>query len=137
MLAIPMRWSASTVCVGLALFLLSGASGCKEQPQGAGKKATLNCGDQTVTVDPKNGATPEAVYVCEGDSVSWEPTQDVQTFAVEFKKDYPFSGNKKKFDKGDRKSPKTKAQQNLKVYEYKITVNGQDFDPQVVGGGNP
>jgi hypothetical protein len=133
--SIPVWCGAASRC-GLVLILMLGASGCKEQPRVAGKRVTLNCGDQTVTVDPKNGATPEAIYVCEGDIVTWQPTQDVQTFEVEFKKDYPFTGTKKKFDKRDPKSPGTKHQQNLKVYEYKITVNGQSFgDPQVIGGG--
>jgi plastocyanin len=120
--------------LAFALLLILGVSGCAKQPKVTGK--TLSCGDKPVTVDPTNGATPEAVYVCEGDTVTWNPTADVVTFVVEFKSDYPFEGPKKNFDKGDRKSPKTKPQKELKVYEYKLTVNGHSFgDPQVVGGG--
>lgn len=132
---------------GLVLVLLLGAMGCsKEEPQEGGNKPgvtgkgfSFNCGDKTVKVktgDPTQFATPEAVYVCEKDIVTWDPADDVQTFEVEFKKDYPFEGNAKKFHKGDGKSPQTKHQKpGLTVYEYKITVNGQSYDPQVVGGG--
>ena len=129
---------------GIVLVLMLGTSSCKEEegekrPRVTGK-GPLDCGDKTVTVqagsDPTKFATPEAVYVCEGDVVTWEPASDVQTFDVDFKKDYPFEGNKKKFNKGDRKSPKLKPQKKgLTVYPYTITVNGVPYDPQVVGGG--
>ena len=132
---------------GLVLMLMLGASSCnKEEPQEGGKQPNVagkgfsfNCGNKPVKVktgDPTQFATPEAVYVCEGDIVTWDPADDVQTFEVEFKKEYPFEGTPKKFHKGDGKSPKTKHQNpGLTVYEYKITVNGQSYDPQVVGGG--
>lgn len=120
--------------LALVFFLALGASGCPKQPGVVGK--TLTCGDKPVSVDPTAGATPEAVYVCDGDTVTWNPTANVVTFVVEFKNDYPFEGPKKNFDKNDRKSPKTKPQGELKVYEYKLIVNGHSFgDPQVVGGG--
>jgi hypothetical protein len=148
--AIAARWGAA-VRFGVVPLVLLGASGCghKEQPQvvgnppgGSGKGFTFNCGDKTVTVDvpvppTTTPATPEAAYVCEDDVVTWAPAANVQTFEVEFKKDYPFVGNKKKFHKGDPPSPKTKKQKpGLTVYEYKLTVNGQPYDPQIVGGGN-
>lgn len=139
------RYCAASWC-GLVLVVVLGASSCNKEPEEGGKKPKLafafQCGDKTVTVDvpvpPKTSpATPEAVYVCEGDDITWAPTANVQTFEVDFKKDYPFSGSKKKFDKGNPKSPKTKHQDpGLTVYEYKLTVNGQPYDPQVVGGGN-
>lgn len=143
---IAARWGAAAR-VGAVLLVILGASGCgnkeeeEERKPKVVAKGPLDCGDKTVTVDvpvPPNGpATPEAVYVCEGDIVTWDPTANVQTFEVEFKKDYPFAGTPKKFHKGDGKSPKTKHQKKgLTVYEYKLTVNGQVYDPQVVGGGN-
>jgi plastocyanin len=125
----------------LLLPLIFAASGCNEQR--VAKKTMLSCGSQpvnvgvNVVVDPNYGATPEAVYVCEGDTVTWNPAANVDTFVVEFKKDYPFEGNKKNFHKGDSQSPKTKPQKELKVYPYTIVVNGHTFDPQVIGGGNP
>jgi hypothetical protein len=126
-------WCGAASRLALVLLLIFGASGCAKQPK-VGKLPA--CGNKTVNVDPSYGADPEAVYVCEGDTVMWNPTANVGTFLVEFKNDFPFEGLKKKFDKGDPKSQKAKPQPNLKVYEYKITVNGQSFgDPQVVGGG--
>jgi hypothetical protein len=139
------HYCAASWC-GLVLVVVLGASSCNKEPEEGGKKPKVafgfQCGDKTVTVDvpvppATTPATPEAVYVCEDDVVTWAPTANVQTFEVEFKKEYPFSGNKKKFDKRDPKSPKTKHQNpGLTVYEYKLTVNGQVYDPQVVGGGN-
>lgn len=129
---IPGRCGAVTR-LAFVLLLIFGVSGCPKQPT-VGKLPA--CGDKPVSVDPSYGADPEAVYVCQGDTVTWNPTANVVTFVVEFKNDYPFEGPKKKFEKGDPKSPKTKPQPILKVYEYKITVNGKSFgDPQVVGGG--
>jgi plastocyanin len=135
--AIVARWGA-TVPFGVVLLVLLGASGCGNKEE---KGFTAHCGNKSVKVDigvpPHKPATPEAVYVCEGDIVTWDPAGAVETFEVEFKKEYPFTGNTKKFHKGDPKSPKTKHQEpGLTVYEYKITVNGVPYDPQVVGGGN-
>jgi hypothetical protein len=131
--SIPM-WCGAACRLALVLLLMLGASGCAKQPKVTGKMPS--CGDKTVNVDPSYGADPEAVFVCEGDTVTWNPAANVSTFLVEFKNDYPFEGLKKNFDKGDRNSPKTKPQKQLKVYEYKLTVNGHSFgDPQVVGGG--
>jgi plastocyanin len=129
-------WCGAAMRLALVLLLLLIPSGCAKQPKVGNLPA---CGNKTVNVDPANayGADPEAVYVCEGDIVTWNPTANVGTFLVEFKSDYPFEGLKKKFDKGDSKSPKTKPQPNLKVYEYKLTIDGKSFgDPQVVGGGH-
>jgi plastocyanin len=126
-------WCGAPRWVTLVLFLILGASGCAKQSKVGNVPA---CGDKTVKIDPSYGADPDAVYVCEGDTVTWNPTANVGTFVVEFKNDYPFDGLKKKFDKGESKSPKTKPQPNLKVYEYKLMVDGKSFgDPQVVGGG--
>jgi plastocyanin len=126
-----------TVCCGAAsrfgliLFLTLGASGCKPAP--VSPSAIPTCGDKIVDVDSTVGAKPEAVYVCKGDTVTWNPNG--LTFTVEFKKDSPFEGDPMKFDDKHNKSPKTKSHKQLKVYEYLITVNGTKFDPQVIGGG--
>lgn len=121
------------VAIGFALILLVmlGASSCKEVRR---KTVTFACGDQTVDVNTSNGAQPQAVYVCEGDTVTWKPNG--HTFLVEFKKDSPFADNGKKFDNQHGKSAKTKHHTELTVYEYRITVDGTNvFDPQVIGGG--
>jgi hypothetical protein len=142
--AIAARWGAAVRFGAVLLVLLVlGASGCRNKEEQEERKKprvafTFDCGPKTVTVDvAPNFATPDPVYVCKDDVVTWEPTAAVQTFEVEFKKDYPFEGPPKKFHKGDPPSPKTKKQNpGLTYYPYKITVNGQSLDPQVVGGGN-
>ena len=127
-------WWRAAGRVGLVFLLVFGVSGCPRKPTPS--EGRPYCGDKNVTVNTSTGANPVAVYVCGGDTVTWNPTAD-EDFLIEFKNDYPFEGNKKNFDKKDRKSPKAKPHNQLKVYEYKVTVSGQTFDPQVVGGGNP
>jgi len=135
--AIAARRGAA-IWFGVVLALLE-ASGCNEKQREKKVVFTFDCGDKTVTVDvAPNFVTPDPVYVCEGDSVTWEPADEVgvKTFEVEFKNDFPFNGPAKKFHKDDRKSPKAKKQKpGLTYYPYKITVNGHPYDPQVVGGG--
>lgn len=119
--------------LALILLLALGASGCKEMKIQK-KTVTFICGDQTVDVNTRNGAQPQAVYVCEDDTVTWNPNG--HTFLVEFKKDSPFVDDGKKFDNGHAKSAKTKHHTQLTVYEYRITVDTTNiFDPQVIGGG--
>jgi plastocyanin len=128
---IPVRWCVA-IQVTLVLFLVLGASGCKESK--VGKTRTFSCGDQQTDVNTTNGAKPQAVYLCEGDTVTWNPNG--HTFLVEFKKDSPFEDGGKKFDNKNPKSGKTKHHDQLTVYEYQITVDGTVFsDPQVIGGG--
>jgi plastocyanin len=129
---IAVRCTAATL-FGLVVLALLVANGCGQRV--ASTEGKPYCGDKTVKADAGKGADPEAVYVCEGDTVTWDPNGT--TFIVEFKKDSPFGDDGKKFDNGNRKSKKTKKHNALKVYEYKIIVNNQTFDPQVVGGGNP
>ena len=124
--------SIPVVCgrVAMVLFLILAANGCEKK---AANPAVPKCGDKTVNVNTNNGAEPEAVYVCEDDTVTWNPNG--LTFVVEFKKDSPFKDDDKHFDNAKHKSQKTKHHDKLKVYEYRITVNGVAFDPQVIGGG--
>ncbi len=130
--SIPVRCSAASR-FALVLLLLFGASGCNETKIKK-KIVTFTCGDQTVDVNTTDGAAPQAVYVCEGDTVTWNP--NAHTFLVEFKKDSPFVDDGKKFDNGHAKSAKTKHHTQLTVYEYRITVDTTNvFDPQVIGGG--
>ncbi len=132
MFSIPMRCCAASR-FAVVLLLMLGASGCAKQPKVA---KPLTCGDKTVDVNTTNGAEPQAVYVCGGDTVTWN--SNGHTFLVEFKKDSPFNDNDKRFNNGKPKSDKTKPHDKLRVYEYRITVDGSPFDdPQVIGGGNP
>lgn len=130
--SIPVRCGAASR-FALVLLLMFGASGCKEMKIGK-KTVAFACGDQTVDVNTTDGAKPQAVYVCEGDAVTWN--SNGHTFFVEFKKDSPFADDGKKFDNGHAKSAKTKHHVQLTVYEYRITVDTTNvFDPQVIGGG--
>ncbi len=126
------RWGTAGRFIPV-LMLMFVANGCKEMKPGK-KAVTFTCGDQTVKVNTKNGAQPQAVYVCDDDTVAWDP--DGHTFLVEFKDDSPFEDDGKRFDNAHPKSAKTKHHTQLKVYEYRITVDTTHvFDPQVIGGG--
>jgi plastocyanin len=128
---IPVRCGAARF--GLAVLLMLEASGCAKQPK-VEKTEYFPCGPKTVDVNASDGATPQAVYACGGDTVTWNPNG--HTFLVEFKKDSPFDDDGKKFDNGHPKSAKAKHPKQLTIYEYRITVDTTHvFDPQVVGGG--
>jgi plastocyanin len=131
MFSIPVRCCAASR-FALVLLLIFAASGCQKK---YGKTwRTFDCGNKTINVNPTNGAEPEAVYVCDGDTVTWSPNG--HKFLVEFKKESPFNSGEKEFHNGKPKSDTIKPQKNLKVYEYRITVDGKVFeDPQVLGGG--
>ncbi len=131
MRSIPVRCCAASR-FALVLLLMCGASGCMK-PEVEKRTVKFTCADQTVDVNTTDGAKPQAVYVCEGDTVTWNPNG--HTFLVEFKKDSPFADDGKKFDNGRAKSAKTKHHAQLTVYEYRITVDNHAFDPQVIGGG--
>jgi plastocyanin len=116
-----------------------GASGCDKDRKYGKNTRTFACGDQTIEVNTNDGAKPQAVYVCEGNTVTWNPNGN--KFLVEFRKDSPFEDGGKKFDNEHPKSAKTKRHEYLTVYEYSITVGvGSQSprvfaDPQVIGGG--
>lgn len=121
------HWAPSGFAVLLLLTIV--APGCRKP------LAMVACGDKPVDVDPSNnGARPQAVYVCEDNTITWNANG--HTFTVEFKKDSPFKDGGKKFDNGHNKSGKTKHHDYLIVYEYRITVDNTSYDdPQVIGGG--
>jgi hypothetical protein len=118
-----------------------GANGCGKNAGDGGpqrKDEKPYCGDKSINVNPSTGADPKAVYVCEGDVVTWAPNG--HTFIVEFAKDFPFKGNPKKFTEkyNDNVSDKTLPHPKIKVYEYTIKVDGNPIaDPQIIGGGHP
>lgn len=129
-------WRCTASRFGLVLLLAAITCGCQQQVKNA-KTKTFTCGDQQVSVDPTDGTIPKAVYVCEGDTVTWEPNN--HQFEVAFKKGSPFVDGGTQFDNGKKKSAKTKHHDKITVYEYDITVDGKPVnDPQVVaGGGTP
>jgi hypothetical protein len=129
---------------GLVLLLVLWAGGCGHEAKEAKeaedatdsskKYVKFKCEDVTVNVDPKMGANPTAVYVCENNKVTWK--DNGHAFKVEFKADSPFEGDEKVFHNVHATSPSAKKLKPLTVFEYKITVDKDKvFDPQVIGGG--
>jgi hypothetical protein len=118
----------------LILLLALGVSGCKQEKLPK-KVESFPCDDQKVNVNLDDGAEPRAVYICEDNSVTWNANG--LKFLVEFKGDSPFKGEEKKFDNKSPRSAGGKRVHGLTVYEYRITVDGHVFDPQVIGGGTP
>jgi hypothetical protein len=126
---------ARYIPLGLGLLLVLGTSSCRRESSYQKKGVKFRCGDQIVYVDSKTGANPVAVYLCADDTVTWSSND--RKFKVEFMQDSPFSNDEKAFDNAHSKSQGAKHLKQLTVYEYKITVDGKEFDPQVIiGGGN-
>jgi plastocyanin len=118
-----------------SLLLLStlGTGGCTGSLV---KKRTFKIDCVTkITVDPSNGvaSSHKAVYVCGGDTVTWDAKKGV-TFTVHFPGACPFNPCP---DITEAQASATVATQpvDLTVYKYTITVNGSNFDPHVVSGG--
>jgi len=120
---------------------LAACAGCQKVPLTSGKgQVTFNCGDQTVGVIPVDGTSPKDVYLCKGDTLTWEPNG--HTFVVTFPNKYPFQGKPQTFQNDPQKpndpvvSPPAIYSGWLVVYHYDIFVDGvKATDPQVVGGG--
>ena len=112
----------------LSLFLIVVAGCPKLQAQ---RTKTFNCEDVNVQVDPSNGVDKKAVYVCDGNTVTWNAPPGVN-FTIKFQ-DCPFV-DCNTFANG---VPSKKALyfKELRVFKYTITVNNVPFDPHVVGGG--
>lgn len=132
--------------LALVMLLILGASGCEKKatpPPTPTPKPTpkvvvdLSCGPKQVDVNTDNGADPEVVYVCEDDTVSWN--SHGYKFTVVFTGDSPFKDDNKNFDNTKATSDKAKyhVKHKYKLYEYRITVEGVEHDPQVLGGGKP
>jgi hypothetical protein len=92
-----------------------------------------------IKVDPSNGVDThhKAVYFCSGDTVKWDANPGV-TFTVHFPGACPFNPCPDITDAQPTATVVTPPAYpiDLTVYKYTITVNGQMFDPHVVGGGN-
>jgi len=108
----------------------------------------ISCGDEkprknsvylscqtTVQVNPTNGADPLDIYICPNSTVTWNANG--HKFTVIFKhKQCPFKDGCKNIDQ-DHPSRSTPSEKPpvLTVYDYEILVDGELFDPHVVGGG--
>lgn len=121
--------------VGFALMLLFafGASGWQKKSSHK-ERVIFTCKDETVTIDPTDGTSPKAIYLCAGKTLTWNANG--HQFKVKFRKNSPFVGGKKLFDNNNPTSPPVIGTVALTVYEYDVNVDGKDVDdPQVIGGG--
>ena len=92
----------------------------------------------TVKVDPASpsGVQPTDIYVCENSTVTWQANASTN-FTVFFK------NHKCPFDKGckiDQTHPTSGKMLHLPyltVFDYGVSIEGDVFDPHVVGGGGP
>jgi hypothetical protein len=127
--------------IAIALLSAFAISSCEQKPvQPLGNPVPLahtksvKCTEK-VTVDPSNqsdGVDHKAVYVCGGETLKWDNPQKA-VFRVHFVNDCPFESCA---DITDSTPQPIKTQPtDLTLYKYIITVNGQDHDPHVVGGG--
>lgn len=131
----------SVIRITLGLVCILSVS-CGQKPTAGGqskKQYIFDCGDQTVGVVPGDGTSPKAVYLCDGNTLTWVPNG--HTFKVTFKKS-PFVDGQTVFQNNpqDPTAPVTsKAAQytgTLVVYHYAMTIDNNPVDdPQVVGGG--
>jgi hypothetical protein len=122
----------------LLSILVLGIGGCSEKsPKLTANKTTkkIDCVTK-ITVDPTSGVDTHqfAVYICSGDTVTWDAKHGV-TFTVQFPGVCPFNSCP---DITDTQPTAIVAPQpaDVTVYKYTITVNnGSPVDPHVVGGG--
>jgi len=113
----------------------------QRRPSVAGKGTVyFACADQTVGAVPVDGTSPKDVYLCKGDTLTWEPNG--HTFVVTFPNKYPFQGkpmtfqNDPQYPNNPVVSPPAVYSGSLLVYHYDIVIDGvKATDPQVVGGG--
>ena len=115
--------------VALPLILIM-VTGCHRAPTPPRTK-TFSCVDVSVQVDPTNGVDKKAVYVCDGNTVTWNASPGVN-FTIAFQ-DCPFL-DCNTFTNGVASKPALYFKE-IRVFKYTITVNNVPFDPHVVGGG--
>ena len=134
----------SAIRITLVLVFILSIS-CGQQPPKAGgggksvKRYYYDCADQTVGIVPEDGTNPKAVYLCDGNTLTWIPNG--HQFVVTFKKS-PFVDGKTVFQ-NDPQNPNAPVTSSagiylggLVVYHYTMTIDGKSVDdPQVVGGG--
>jgi hypothetical protein len=136
-----LRYGLALSCILTFTLWLAACTDGQKRPSVAGKGTVyFACGDQTVGVVPVDGTSPKDVYLCQGDTLTWQPNG--HTFVVTFPKKYPFQGSPKTFQNDPQNknnpvvSPAAAYTGSLVVYHYDIVVDGVKVDdPQVVGGG--
>ena len=136
-----LRYGLAISCILTFTLWLAACGDGQKRPSVAGKgKDSFDCGDKSVLVVPGDGTSPKDVYLCKGDTLTWQPNG--HTFVVTFPKKYPFEGNPTTFASDPNNpnapvvSPRAINTGSLVVYHYNMTVdNLPAVDPQIVGGG--
>ena len=135
-------YCSRVACGGTGLFALVllftlGSGGCTAKLPKIKTSVTINC-VTNITVDPSTGVDShkKAAYVCSGDTVKWDAKPGV-TFTVDFPGACPFNSCRGITDAQPKATvlPPSAYPTDLTVFKYTITVNGQMFDPHVIGGG--
>ena len=115
--------------------LLALPTSCSQGSQEKYARFQVPC---TKTIDVTDtGVNPPDAYICKGDKVTWNANNHV--FTVFFKKDCPFGkGNCKEIDnKYPTAGPIVATSSTTPtIYDYGIVVDGNLFDPHIIGGGN-
>ena len=136
-----LRFGLAISCVLTFTLWLAACGDGQKHPSVAGKGTVyFQCGDQTVGVVPVDGTSPKDVYLCQGDTLTWQPNG--HSFVVTFPKKYPFQGKPQTFQNDPNNannpvvSPPAAYTGQLVVYHYDMIVDTATvIDPQVVGGG--
>lgn len=135
------RWSIAVLLVALAATGMLVDCGTKQQPRG---KITYNCQDQDVKISAVTGtptATPDDVFLCEGDGLQWTPDGDYDLdFDKSCLKNIPKKFHvSKRDDNNDTcvlNRPKCVAEGEGIVCTYTITATreggGKSSDPHVI-----
>jgi hypothetical protein len=126
-------FGGASLLVLLSLFGLGTSCGDEKRKV---KIAGVPC-DTSVDVDPATGVKQVDIYVCENTTVTWKAGSGVTTFTVYFKNHKcPFQNHDcKNINQDNPTSKPMDKQPHLTVFDYGIIVNGESFDPHVVGGG--
>ncbi|HEX9222312.1 MAG TPA: hypothetical protein VF860_03185 [Candidatus Acidoferrales bacterium] len=111
--------------------------GCPQHPKI--RTASFPCGHQDVQLSDQTGVDKKNVFVCDGDTITWDPTGH-RPFKVEFTQESPFGNPQLTFDENNKTTPPMPKTAGA-CFKYKITLDhdpNRSFDPQIiVMGGNP
>lgn len=120
-------------CLLLAAGVLLGAGETigrePQEPDAAG------CGDRVAHVHrkAKHGVQEESLTLCDGDRIRWRELTD-ENWEIHFKVS-PFVNGEKDFKRGETDPSPLKHVKGTKVYRYRVVVDSQEFDPQIIVKG--
>jgi len=122
---------AAVICLSMTQF------SCKESHVANVPYTVYNCRDRTIMADrtSSTGVDRDTVVVCGGFHVRWRDKNGEQ-WQVDFVNS-PFQQGEKTIKKGDKDPSPVLLLSDDTAFNYKITVDGQAHDPQVIiMGGN-